>query len=62
MAIRYAVQADSKQECADGLTALCEALGYIPAMTPRQLTDDRWMARAVPAPPTEEPEPAAPGA
>ncbi|MPY47141.1 hypothetical protein [Streptomyces acidicola] len=48
MALRFAVQADSEQECARGLAALCERLGLVPAMTPRLLTDDRWMARAVP--------------
>lgn len=48
MALRFAVQADSEQECARGLAELCERLGLRPAMMPRLLTDDRWMARAVP--------------
>lgn len=48
MTVRFAVQADTEQECADGLRLL-ETLGLQPAMTPRQLTDDRWLARAVPA-------------
>jgi hypothetical protein len=48
MAIRYAVQADSKAECAQGLADLCARLGLVPAMLPAQLGGDRWMARAVP--------------
>lgn len=47
MAIRFAVQADTEQECAEGLERLL-TLGLQPAMLPRMLTDDRWMARAVP--------------
>lgn len=50
MALRFAVQADTRQECARGLQELCERLGLQPAMLPRLLTDNRWMARAVPAP------------
>lgn len=46
MAIRFAVQADTEQECAEGLQLL-QQLGLRPAMMPRLLTDDRWMARAV---------------
>ena len=51
MALRFAVQADTRQECARGLEELCERLGLQPAMLPRLLTDNRWMARAVPATP-----------
>ena len=47
MALRFAVQADSEQECAEGLRLL-QQLGLQTAMQPRQLTDDRWLARAVP--------------
>lgn len=47
MALRFAVQADTEQECAAGLRLL-ESLGLQTAMQPRLLTDDRWMARAVP--------------
>jgi len=47
MALRFAVQADTEQECAAGLRLL-ESLGLQTAMTPRLLSDDRWMARAVP--------------
>lgn len=47
MGMRFAVQADTEQECAEGLRQLV-ALGLVPAMLPKQLTDDRWMARAVP--------------
>jgi hypothetical protein len=48
MALRFAVQADTRQECARGLEELCERLGLQPAMRPTLLTDNRWMARAVP--------------
>lgn len=47
MALRFAVQADSEAECAEGLRQLC-TLGLVPAMRPTLLTDNRWMARAVP--------------
>ncbi|WP_200308220.1 hypothetical protein [Streptomyces adelaidensis] len=50
MAIRYGIQADSEAECAQALTELCEQLGLVPRMLPKLLTDNRWMARAVPAP------------
>jgi hypothetical protein len=49
MAIRVGVQADSQDECAEGLALLVDA-GFVPVMLPRLLTDNRWMARAVPAP------------
>jgi len=48
MAIRFTVQGDDEQETADGLQLLLAA-GLQLAMPPRQLTDQRWMARAVPA-------------
>ncbi|MFB7736189.1 hypothetical protein ACFC08_17750 [Streptomyces sp. NPDC056112] len=48
MALRFAVQADTQQECAQGLKELCAGLGLVPAMLPQLLSDDRWMARAVP--------------
>jgi hypothetical protein len=47
MALRFAVQADTEQECAAGLELL-HSLGLVTRMEPRLLTDDRWMARAVP--------------
>ncbi|MFD5910249.1 hypothetical protein ACFWHL_16180 [Streptomyces massasporeus] len=47
MAIRVSVQADSEDECVEGLAQLVDA-GYQPVMMPRLLTDNRWMARAVP--------------
>ncbi|MFJ9101317.1 hypothetical protein ACIRJM_22950 [Streptomyces sp. NPDC102405] len=47
MALRFTVQGDDEQETAAGLQLLL-ALGLQPAMPPRQLTDQRWMARAVP--------------
>ena len=47
MAIRVSVQADSEDECVEGLAQLVDA-GYQPVMLPRLLTDNRWMARAVP--------------
>lgn len=48
MAIRYGVQADSEEECAEGLALLVDA-GMVPVMLPKYVTDGRWMARAVPA-------------
>jgi hypothetical protein len=56
MAIRYGIQADTQDECAEGLARLVDA-GMIPVMLPKLLTDGRWMARAVPSP-TREPKPA----
>ena len=47
MALRFTVQGDSEQETAAGLRFLVAA-GLEPTMPPRMLTDDRWMARAVP--------------
>lgn len=47
MALRFAVQADTEQECAAGLRLL-QSLGLVTRMEPRLLTDNRWMARAVP--------------
>ena len=52
MAIRIGVQADSQEECVEGLELLVAA-GFIPVMLPKLLTDNRWMARAVPRPPTQ---------
>lgn len=49
MAIRIGVQADSEDECVEALAQLVDH-GYLPTMTPRFMTDGRWMARAVPAP------------
>lgn len=49
MAIRYAVQADTEDECVEGLAKLVDA-GMQPVMMPRYMTDGRWMARAVPTP------------
>jgi hypothetical protein len=54
MAIRVGVQADSQDECAEGLAQLVDA-GYLPVMLPTLLTDNRWLARAVPAPTTKAP-------
>jgi hypothetical protein len=48
MALRFTVQGDTEQETAEGRQLLLDA-GLAPAMPPRQLTDHRWMARAVPA-------------
>lgn len=50
MALRFTVQGDSEQETAAGLAQLL-TLGLQPSMPPRELTDQRWMARAVPASP-----------
>ena len=49
MAIRASVQADSEDECVEGLAQLVDA-GFVPIMMPRYMTDGRWMARAVPSP------------
>ncbi|MEU3161801.1 hypothetical protein ABZ753_31015 [Streptomyces griseoincarnatus] len=57
MAIRASVQADTEDECVEGLAKLVDA-GFVPIMMPRLLTDNRWMARAVPAPAVRVPEPA----
>ncbi|MFI9598913.1 hypothetical protein ACIHCX_03360 [Streptomyces sp. NPDC052043] len=54
MAIRIGVHADSEDECVEGLARLVDA-GYVPVMLPVLLTDNRWMARAVPAPTTKAP-------
>jgi len=48
MALRFTVQGDDEQETATGLELLL-TLGLQEFMPPRQLSDDRWMARAVPA-------------
>ena len=49
MAIRASVQADSEDECVEGLAQLVDA-GFVPIMMPRYMTDGRWLARAVPSP------------
>ncbi|MDR3083917.1 MAG: hypothetical protein LBV60_23880 [Streptomyces sp.] len=54
MAIRASIQADSEDECVEGLVRLVDA-GFVPVMLPRLLSDDRWMARAVPAPTQKTP-------
>jgi hypothetical protein len=54
MAIRIGVQADSRDECVEALAQLVAA-GFVPIMLPAQVTDDRWLARAVPAPNTKAP-------
>jgi len=62
MAIRIGVQADSQEECVEGLE-LVVAAGFVPVMLPKLLTDNRWMARAVPRPSAIAPDenrPAAP--
>jgi hypothetical protein len=51
--IRYSVQADTHEECMQGLERLV-AIGLVPIMLPKQVLEDRWMARAVP-PPTVKP-------
>lgn len=40
MAIRVGVQADSEEECAEGLARLVDA-GFVPVMMPKYLTDGR---------------------
>jgi hypothetical protein len=57
VSIRYSVQADTRDECVEGLEHLVQ-LGLVPVMLPVQVMDDRWMARAVPRPPAVEDAPA----
>lgn len=47
MTLRFTVQGDTNAETAAGLRQLL-TLGLRPVMPPRELTDQRWMARAVP--------------
>jgi hypothetical protein len=47
MALRFTVQGDDEAETAAGLRLLL-SLGLRLVMPPRQLTNDRWIARAVP--------------
>jgi hypothetical protein len=49
MSVRVSVQADSEDECAEALARLV-GVGFVPVLTPRFMTDGRWLARAVPAP------------
>ncbi|MEU5596655.1 hypothetical protein [Streptomyces sp. NPDC020298] len=49
MTIRYSVQADTRDECVEGLEQLVQ-LDLVPVMLPVQVGGDRWMARAVPRP------------
>ncbi|MFB7244627.1 hypothetical protein ACFCYX_19465 [Streptomyces populi] len=60
MAIRVGVQADTEDECVEGLARLVDA-GFVPVMLPRLLTDNRWMARAVPSPLAQRAAEAPPG-
>ena len=54
MTIRFAVQADTREECVQGLEQLVQ-LDLIPVMLPVQVGGDRWMARAVPRPKDSQP-------
>lgn len=54
MTIRYSVQAETREECVRGLE-LFVRMGLVPVMLPVRVMDDRWMARAVPAPMTKSP-------
>jgi hypothetical protein len=57
MTIRVGVQGDTREECIEGLELLVQA-GFVPVMLPTFLSDNRWMARAVPAPQPHTQEPA----
>lgn len=58
MAIRYGVQADTREECMAALHELCERLDARPATLPTDVLGNGWLARAVPAPPADRaPEP-----
>lgn len=54
MTIRYSVQAETRDECVQGLERLV-AMGLVPVMLPVQVMDDRWMARAVLPPAVKAP-------
>lgn len=54
VSIRYSVQAETREECMRGLE-LFVSVGLVPVMLPVQVMDDRWMARAVPAPVVKAP-------
>lgn len=54
VSIRYSVQAETREECVQGLE-LFVSVGLVPVMLPVQVMDDRWMARAVPPPETAGP-------
>lgn len=47
MALRFTVQGDDEAETTAGYRLLL-TLGLVPRMSPKCLTDGRWMARAVP--------------
>lgn len=49
IAIRFAVPADTREECVQGLEQLLQ-LDLVPLMLPVQVRTDGWMARAVPRP------------
>lgn len=51
----YMVRCSTRAACQAALDRLCAALDAEPTMTPKRLTDDRWMARAVPARTTKAP-------
>jgi hypothetical protein len=53
MALRFTVQGDDEAETTAGLQLLLDA-GLEKTMPPRMLTDQRWMARAVPRPERSE--------
>lgn len=52
MTIRYSVQADTRDECVEGLERLV-ALDLVPVMLPAMVTGGRWIARAVARPPAD---------
>ncbi|MGV9756950.1 hypothetical protein ACWDUC_14180 [Streptomyces tricolor] len=57
MAIRYGVQADTRDECMRALTELCARLGARPATLPTDSLGNGWLARAVAVPSADrEPE------
>lgn len=55
MSIRYSVQAETREECMQGLE-LFVSVGLVPVMLPVQVMDDRWMAWAVPPPTVKVPD------
>ncbi|MFF9002629.1 hypothetical protein ACF1GW_35600 [Streptomyces achromogenes] len=53
MAIRYGVQADTREECMRALEELCERLGARPSALPSDTFGNGWLARARPIPPAD---------
>ncbi|WP_318205371.1 hypothetical protein [Streptomyces sp. SCL15-4] len=53
MAIRYGVIGDTREECMQALTELCERLNAQPALLPSDTFGNGWLARARAIPPAD---------